>query len=295
MGLQGASLSPPHGETGAASRASWELLRCLGHVWGAAQQAAPTALGRWGDREEKTVLKRHKALPEGGTQTSPATARRWKGSHKTMETEMNVMRGHYPNREGLKEQGVCISQRTFPTFVSACCWDAVCCGPIQLFTVHCSLLHCLWWEAILFYGGGSRALPLHPGQAHTGCANQKEQTCQLHLHTVKPQMLILSLNIQLCCAHGLLLPCSVRIWLLPNFVKHEFKTRSSFPKLLERSKTEAAFPSHHCNAGIPHCHACAQRTCFSIISCSGSVTVSFHCSSGWYRWDCSHFCLFFIP
>lgn len=159
----------------------------------------------------------------------------------------------------------------------------------------CSLLHCLWWEAILFYGGGSRALPLHPGQAHTGCANQKEQTCQLHLHTVKPQMLILSLNIQLCCAHGLLLPCSVRIWLLPNFVKHEFKTRSSFPKLLERSETEAAFPSHHCNAGIPHCHACAQRTCFSIISCSGSVTVSFHCSSGWYRWDCSHFCLFFIP
>lgn len=134
MGLQGASLSPPHGKTGAASRASWELLRCLGHVWGAAQQAAPTALGRWGDTE-KTALKRHKALPERGTQTSPATARRWKGSHKTMETEMNVMRGLYPNREGLKEQGVRISQRTFPTFVSACCWDAVCCGPIQLFTV----------------------------------------------------------------------------------------------------------------------------------------------------------------
>lgn len=109
MGLQGASLSPPHGETGAASRASWELLRCLGHVWGAAQQAAPTALGRWGDTE-KTALKRHKALPESGTQTSPATARRWKGSHKTLETEMNVMRGLYPNREGLKEQSMYLTE-----------------------------------------------------------------------------------------------------------------------------------------------------------------------------------------
>lgn len=82
-------------------------------------------------------------------------------------------------------------------------------------------------EVILFWWRGSRALPLHLVQAHTVSAKLGGADLPVApwCHEAPTWLFILSLNIQLCCVHCLSLPCSFRFWLLPDFVKHKFKTK----------------------------------------------------------------------